>query len=280
MAPSASQFASVMSALGIEQGTRVALYSGGNFYWAARVWWLLRVFGFDDAAILNGGWQRWSREARPTEAGQGRPQPPGDFAVPETRPLMASKQEVFDAIGDAAICTLNALPEQQHHGASHISNYARAGHIKGSVNVPSDDLLNPETNELLPAQELRRRFERADAFRGRVITYCGGGIAASADALALVMLGHRRCQTLRWVALGMGRRRELTNGSRVMPQGWAGRLARRRWPITSPPERPWMVSSGHTGGLYYVCVRLIRPNRKTTRSAEADRRGPCGHGGL
>jgi thiosulfate/3-mercaptopyruvate sulfurtransferase len=42
----------------------------------------------------------------------------------------------------------------------------------------------------LSAQELRRRFERADAFRGRVITYCGGGIAASADALALVMLGH------------------------------------------------------------------------------------------
>jgi thiosulfate/3-mercaptopyruvate sulfurtransferase len=101
-----------------------------------------------------------------------------------------ASRKCFDAIGDAAVCALNALPRQQHHGASHISNYARPGHIKGSVNVPSDDLLNPETNELLPAQELRRRFEHAGAFKGRVITYCGGGIAASADALALVMLGH------------------------------------------------------------------------------------------
>src|SRR5207237_3487310 len=55
---------------------------------------------------------------------------------------------------------------------------------------PSDDLLNPDTNEFLPPAELRQRFERAGAFGKRVITYCGGGIAASADAMALVMLGH------------------------------------------------------------------------------------------
>jgi thiosulfate/3-mercaptopyruvate sulfurtransferase len=95
MAPSASHFASVMSALGIEQGTHVVLYSGGNFYWATRVWWLFRVFGFDNAAILNGGWQKWTREARPTETGAGGSRLPGNFVAREPRPLMACKQEVF-----------------------------------------------------------------------------------------------------------------------------------------------------------------------------------------
>jgi thiosulfate/3-mercaptopyruvate sulfurtransferase len=190
MGPDAKQFSSVMSTLGIEPGTRVVLYSAGIFYWATRVWWLLRTFGFDNAGILNGGWQKWHREGRPTETGTARPRPPGNFVVQEQRSLMASKQEVLDAIGNVGICTLNALPARQHEGTSGVSNYARRGHIKGSVNMPSDDLLDPATNEFLPAPELRRRFDSIGAFRGSVITYCGGGIAASADAMALVMLGH------------------------------------------------------------------------------------------
>src|ERR1051326_1397150 len=116
MAPGADQFASVMSTLGIEDGTRVVLYSGANVYWATRVWWLLRVFGFDNAAILNGGWQKWSREGRPAKVGLARPRPPGNFVVRERRALTASKQEVLDATDDAAVCLINALPVQQHRG--------------------------------------------------------------------------------------------------------------------------------------------------------------------
>jgi thiosulfate/3-mercaptopyruvate sulfurtransferase len=69
-------------------------------------------------------------------------------------------------------------------------HYGRPGHITGSLNLPSEDLLDSETNEFLPVAELRRRFERIGAFERPVITYCGGAIAASADAMALVMLGH------------------------------------------------------------------------------------------
>ena len=58
MAPSPAQLASVMSRLGVENRCRVILYSAQNAYWATRVWWLFRVFGFDNAAVLNGGWQR------------------------------------------------------------------------------------------------------------------------------------------------------------------------------------------------------------------------------
>src|SRR5262249_53984029 len=69
-APSAAQFTTAMNQLGIGNDSRVVLYSAQNAYWAARVWWLLRLFGFDNAAVLNGGWQKWRREGRPSEAGR------------------------------------------------------------------------------------------------------------------------------------------------------------------------------------------------------------------
>jgi thiosulfate/3-mercaptopyruvate sulfurtransferase len=189
MAPSAAQFAAVMSALGIEDDSRVILYGAANLYWATRVWWLFRVYGFDNAAVLNGGWQKWSREARPIETGPAKPRPPASFTVREQRPLMVGKAEVLEVIGNPAVCTLNALPREQHQGTSAV-HYGRPGHIKGSLNLPSGDLTDPDTNTFLPAGELHRRFERAGALKERVITYCGGGIAASADAFALVLLGH------------------------------------------------------------------------------------------
>jgi thiosulfate/3-mercaptopyruvate sulfurtransferase len=189
MLPSAEAFVAAISGFGIGEGTHVVLYSTANPWWATRVWWMLRVFGFDDAAVLNGGWQKWSREGRPIETGPAKSRPAGNFAVREQRPLMVGKEEVLRAIGDGAACTINALASEQHAGTGG-NTYGRSGHIKGSVNLPAAHLLDPATNEFLPAAELRKRFEAIGALDKRVITYCGGGIAASADALALVMLGH------------------------------------------------------------------------------------------
>ena len=189
MLPSAEAFAAAMGRFGVGEGTRVVLYSTANPWWATRVWWLLRVFGFDDAAVLDGGWQNWSREGRPIETGPAKPRPPARFVVREQRPLMVGKEEVLRAIGDGAVCTLNALLAEQHAGTGG-NSYGRPGRIKGSVNLPAAHLLDPATNEFLPAAELRRRFTAVGAFGKQAITYCGGGIAASADAFALVMLGH------------------------------------------------------------------------------------------
>ncbi len=189
MLPSVEAFAAAMSRFGVGAGTRVVLYSTANPWWATRVWWMLRVFGFDDAAVLNGGWQKWSREGRPIETGPAKPRPAGHFVVREQRPLMVGKEEVLQAIGEGAVCTINALSPEQHAGTGG-NSYGRPGHIKGSVNLPAAHLLDPATNEFLSPTELRKHFEAIGAFDKRVITYCGGGIAASADALALVMLGH------------------------------------------------------------------------------------------
>jgi thiosulfate/3-mercaptopyruvate sulfurtransferase len=189
MRQAADDFATAMRHFGVNNSSRIVTYSTANPWWATRLWWLLRVFGFDNAAVLDGGWQKWTREGRAVESGPARSRAAGDFAVRAVRDLMVGKQQVLAAIGDGAVCTLNALQPQQHTGAGG-NSYGRPGRVAGSVNLPAAHLLNPDTNEFLPAEELRRRFAGVGAMDRPVITYCGGGIAASADALALVMLGH------------------------------------------------------------------------------------------
>ncbi len=182
-------FASAMRRFGISNSTRVVTYSTANPWWATRVWWLLREFGHDNAAVLNGGWQKWVRENRPVETGPAPAAEPGNFTVQKVRNLMVSKEDVKAAIGNPAICTLNALLPAQHTGQGG-NSYGRPGRIAGSVNVPAAHLIDPETNTFLPPDELSRRLGAVGALDRPVIAYCGGGIAASADALILTMLGH------------------------------------------------------------------------------------------
>ncbi|HTV46764.1 MAG TPA: sulfurtransferase [Stellaceae bacterium] len=191
MKPSAAAFAAAMGRLGVGERSQIVLYSTSTPQWATRVWWLLRVFGFDNAAVLDGGWQKWQHEGRPVETGPARPRPAAQFVVREERPLMADRDEVLRAVGDGAVCTLNALSAEQHAGTGG-NSYGRLGRIKGSVNLPAAHLLDPSTGQFLAADELRRRFAAIGAMDREVINYCGGGIAASADAFALVMLGHDR----------------------------------------------------------------------------------------
>jgi thiosulfate/3-mercaptopyruvate sulfurtransferase len=186
MRPTPEAFAAAMRRFGVSNDTRVVTYSTANPWWATRVWWLLREFGHDNAAVLNGGWQKWSKEGRPSESGPSPTRASGTFTVQAVRNLMVGKAEVKAAMGDASICTLNALMPAQYSGGT----YGRPGQIPGSVAVPAAHLLDPATNTFLPADALRERLGAVGALDRPVIAYCGGGIAASADALALIMLGH------------------------------------------------------------------------------------------
>jgi thiosulfate/3-mercaptopyruvate sulfurtransferase len=101
---------------------------------------------------------------------------------------MADKREVLATIGDSHRCLINALTVEDHTGTA--VRYGRAGHIPSSVNVPTIALIDPVTHAYLPAAQLRAQFEAVGALsRERVITYCGGGVAASNDAFALTLLG-------------------------------------------------------------------------------------------
>jgi thiosulfate/3-mercaptopyruvate sulfurtransferase len=190
MRQSAGDFARAMQRFGIGNDTRVVTYSTGNVWWATRVWWLLRAFGHDNAGVLNGGWKKWAAEGRPVETGPGSQRPAGTFSVQAERSLFVDKQAVLAAIGDGGVCTLNALTADQHAGKGG-NSYGRPGRIAGSLSVPAASLVDPATGAFLPAEALRARFAAVGALDRPVIAYCGGGIAASADAMVLTMLGHR-----------------------------------------------------------------------------------------
>ena len=188
MMPPAAQFAEAMGRAGVGDGVRVILYDRAVNMWAARVWWMLRAFGFDEAAVLNGGFKKWTVEGRPIATDTGAR--PARTFTPRPRPaLMADKAGVLAALGESEACVLNALTEEQHRGTGGTA-YGRPGRIAGSVNVPARDLVDPKTHAYLAADVLRAKFQAAGALDARrVVTYCGGGIAASSDAFVLTLLG-------------------------------------------------------------------------------------------
>ena len=185
--PDAARFGRAMGALGVSNDSAVVVYSGGTPHWAPRLWWMLKAFGHDRAAVLDGGWAGWKAEGRPTASGNETPAP-AVFEARRRPGYFVGRAEVEAALADPGAVVLNSLTAEQHAGGG--PHYGRPGRIAGSVNVPSRDLVDPETGALLPMARIRRQFDEAGALAAeRVVTYCGGGIAASLGAMALHLLG-------------------------------------------------------------------------------------------
>lgn len=187
MLPAPEAFAGAMSRLGVGDDTLVVAYSTANHWWATRMWWMLRVFGHEQAAVLDGGFQKWQREGRPTATGAAHPPAAARFSARYRPEMVAYKEDVLKAIGQAHVCTVNALRPEQHAGTGGV-HYGRRGHISGSINIAAIQHLNAD-NTFKPAAELRELFAPALS-SAQVITYCGGGIAATSVAFVLAMLGY------------------------------------------------------------------------------------------
>ena len=157
MLPSAEAFATAMRRYGVADNSRVILYSTTTPQWASRIWWMLRNYGFDNAAVLNGGFQKWARDGRAVETGPARPRPPATFTVREDRKLMVGKEAVLGAIGEGATCTINALSAPQHAGTGG-TVYGRPGRIAKSVNVPAA-ALGYVRHEVDPPAEVQLRWD-------------------------------------------------------------------------------------------------------------------------
>ncbi len=186
--PPIDQLVQRFAAAGIGDDTRVVLYDNSNHGWAARVWWLLRVCGFDRAAVLNGGWSKWLAEGRPVSRQLTQYACAHLTAQPRPR-LMANQKRVLDSLAQPDVVRLLALSPAVYNGA--VQLFARPGRIPASGNVHCDALLDPASNAYLKVDELRALFTPSGALTANeIITYCGGGIAACSDALALVALGY------------------------------------------------------------------------------------------
>ena len=197
--PSPERVEQLLSRLGISNEHRIIIYGRSSLVTLTRAWYVLNAMGHRRVALLDGGFQQWQREGLPVTADLPTFAPTAYRAHHDPR-RKASLEEVRRAAGsvitpstgarsqDALL--LNALSPEQFAGTGG-AHYGRPGRIPGSVNVPARDLLNPDSQVFESQQRLQAMFERAGALQApRVIHYCGGGIAATATAFALEMLGH------------------------------------------------------------------------------------------
>ena len=191
MAPPPEKFMSRMRALGVGDGHRVVVYDGKGLFSAARVWWLFRLMGKTDVAVLDGGLPKWLAEGRPVE---DMPPVLRDRHMTARRDarLVRDVTQVAEAskLGSAQI--LDARAADRFRGeAPEPREGLRPGHIPGALNLPFTTLLT-EDGTLKPEPELRAAFEAAGIDLNRpVITSCGSGVSAAVLNLALETLGHR-----------------------------------------------------------------------------------------
>ncbi len=186
--PTRERFEAAAGALGIDRDTTVIVYDGQGGNWAPRLWWLFRAFGHDDVAIVDGGLARWRSDERDIETGHNEPAP-ARFAAEPREDLWVDRAFVEAVLrGDEDAVLLCAVPAGEFTGEA-ATTRPRPGVIPGSVSVPAAQLRDA-SSRLLDGARLRATL--APVLKApRVVAYCGAGIAAASDALALTLLGHR-----------------------------------------------------------------------------------------
>lgn len=192
MLPSPAEFADAMASLGVDNHTDVVVYDGsGNQQSAPRLWWMLRVFGHDRVAVLDGGIRKWRAEGRAVEGGvPGRP--PSVAFAPTVRPaLVRSRGQVEEALAHGKAKAVDARSGERFRGEVEEPRPGlRRGHLPGAANFPFGELVDPATGTYLTPGELRARLEASGlAIERPVIAYCGSGVTACSLALALELAG-------------------------------------------------------------------------------------------
>jgi thiosulfate/3-mercaptopyruvate sulfurtransferase len=183
--PDAARFETAMRRVGVRADRPVVVYDDWQGRAAARAWWLLRLHGHPDVRVLDGGWTAWVEEGHPVETGAPEVAP-GDFTV-----AAAPGADVVgaDEVLDVDVLVDARAPERFRGETEPVDPVA--GHIPGAVNVPTTDNLD-ERGRFLPAERLREVYARVGADRaGSVAAYCGSGVTAAHDVLAMEVAGIR-----------------------------------------------------------------------------------------
>ena len=190
MLPSAEKFAQRMRRLGLGDGHRIIVYDSAGLSSAARPWWMLRVFGHRDVAILDGGLPKWQAEGRPVTDAIPAPRE-RHFTARLNTLLVRDKAQLLANLETRREQVIDARSRDRFAGSAKEPRPGlRGGRIPASLNLPYDELTDPKTRTLLPAEELARRFAVAGLVPGKgVVTSCGSGVTACALAFALHLLG-------------------------------------------------------------------------------------------
>ncbi len=187
--PDDDRIAALLSRLGISNAQHVVLYGAAQPMVVTRAWWVLTALGHQRVSVLDGGLPRWRREGRPlTDAVTTRA--PAEFQPRRRAAMVADAERVARAVAGSGERLVNALSTEQFAGTSG-AHYGRPGRIPGSVSVPARDLVDMTSMDWQPLEAIEARMQTAGLGDPSepVITYCGGGIAASVTFFALRLLG-------------------------------------------------------------------------------------------
>lgn len=190
MLPSPEVFAAKVSALGISNTSRVIVYDVYGMQSAARVWWMFRVFGHDNVAVLNGGLPKWEAESHAVTS-ETRPRGVTTFNATFRPALVRSIEDIRRRVDDGAEQIVDVRSAGRFTAAEPEPRAGmRSGHMPGALNLPYTDLLETEHRIYRDAAAIRQRLSEAEIDLERPIaTSCGSGVTACAVALGLFLIG-------------------------------------------------------------------------------------------
>ncbi len=191
MLPTPEKFASRCQALGLGDGCRVVVYDNSPLRSAARAWWMFRVFGQHQVAVLDGGLAKWQAEGRATESGTPQVRH-RHFTVWHDNMLVRNLRQVTDSLGNRSEQLLDARSKGRFEGTeAEPRSGVRSGHMPGAKNLPAGQLLNADgtykTGDALKAAFMDAGIDLAKP----VVTTCGSGITASVLAFGMHLLGKK-----------------------------------------------------------------------------------------
>ena len=190
MAPTAARFERLVAALGLSNRHRVVFYDQKGLFSSARGWWLMRLFGHERAAVLDGGLPKWRREGRALNTGEEPAPTPGVFRAAYNARYLRGLGDVLANLPDLRELLLDARSADRFFArVAEPRAGLRSGHVPGSHNLPYTELLT-DGETLLPAAALRARFATAGVGpHSAVVTSCGSGLTAAVLSLGLEVAG-------------------------------------------------------------------------------------------
>ena len=190
MAPTAGRFARLMGEMGISNATRVIFYDQKGLQSSARGWWLMKLFGHEKAAVLDGGLPKWLAEGRATESGDAKPAAPSSYTPDFRADLVKGIGDVKRIIAHGGALILDARAKGRFDGtAPEPRPGLPSGHMPGAQSLPFNELLNADFT-MKDAAALRARFAAAGADGSKpIVTSCGTGVTACILALGLKQAG-------------------------------------------------------------------------------------------
>ncbi len=194
MLPSAEDFAKKVGLLGVGDGDKVVVYDRQFGTSAAgRVWWMFHVFGHENVVLLDGGFNKWAKEKRPSEMSPVRPKVKDFTARPANLALVRDLAQMKANLASAREQVIDARGPAKFDGTQEdVFSFRRRGHMPNAINVPYANLIDPDLFTFLPVDQIGALFAAANVdLQKPIVTTCASGITSCLVALALFQLGKK-----------------------------------------------------------------------------------------